>query len=112
MSVAYITCNAILPAQHTIRRGESLNVLLVMQSDKPTTAPVRLWGCDGTAWRELLREQREFPQAGHVHLYFNISADRFLAPFWGGQAPEEVALYVGDAPPQGLDAGVLVFVQD
>ena len=108
-----VICNAILPAEHTIRRGTSLNVLLVMESSGPiAAAPVCFWGSDGNTWRELLREQREFPEAGHVHLYFNIPADRFLAPFWGGQAPEEVSLYVGDAPPQRPDGDVLVFIQD
>lgn len=107
-----LICDAIIPAEGTIHRGESLNVLLVMESDVPATAAVHFWGCDGTGWRELLLEQREISQSGHVHLYFNIPADRFLAPFWDGQAPEEVALYVGETPPERLDTGVLVFVQD
>lgn len=107
-----IVCDAILPAEDTICRGESLNVLLVMESEETVTESVHFWGCDGSDWRELLEEKREFPQPGHVHLYFNIPADRFLAPFWGGQAPEEVTLYVGETPPERLDEGVLVFIQD
>ena len=46
---------------------------------------------DGSGWRLLLEEEREFPAEEHVHLYFNLPADRFSAPFWGGAAPEELS---------------------
>ena len=105
-------CHAVLPAETTIRRGQSLHVLLVMESPEATAAPVRFWGNDGSGWRNLLEESRDFPAGEHVHLYFNLPADRFTAPFWGGTAPEEVSLVVGDAPPEAADAGVLIFVED
>ena len=105
-------CHAVLPAETTVRRGQSLNVLLVMESPAATAAPVRFWGNDGSGWRKLLEESRDFPAGEHVHLYFNLPAERFTAPFWGGRAPEEVSLFVGDAPPEAADAGVLIFVED
>ena len=106
-----ILCHAILPAETTIRWGQSLNVLLVMESREAVTAPVHFWGNDGSGWRELLSQEREFPAGEHVHLYFNIPADWFTAPFWGGTTPEEVSLTVGDSAPAAANAGVLLFVE-
>ena len=105
-------CCAILPAASALRRGASLNVLLVMESAAACTAPVRFWGNDGSGWRKLLEEMRVFPAEEHVHLYFTLPASCFLAPFWDGSAPEEVSLAVGDCPPKATDAGVLIFVDD
>ena len=107
-----LTCHAILPAESTVHRGQSLNVLLVMESRIAAAAPVRFWGNDGSGWRLLLEEEREFPAEEHVHLYFNLPADRFSAPFWGGAAPEELSLAVGETAPETADAGVLLFDED
>ena len=53
-----LTCHAILPAESTVHRGQSLNVLLVMESRIAAAAPVRFWGNDGSGWRLLLEEER------------------------------------------------------
>ena len=105
-------CHALLPAETTVRRGQSLNVLLVMESRAAIAALVRFWGNDGRGWRKLLEEWRDFPAGEHVHLYFNLPADRFTASFWGGGPPEEISLSVGGAPPEAADAVVLIFVED
>ena len=104
-------CYALLPAESVIRRGAPLNVLAVMECSAACTAPVRFWGSDGRGWRLMLEERRTFPAGEHVHLYFTLPAHCFLAPFWGGAAPEEVSLSVGEWPPDRSAGGVLIFVE-
>ena len=104
-----LTCHAILPAESTVHRGQSLNVLLVMESRIAAAAPVRFWGNDGSGWRLLLEEEREFPARSHPHLYFTIPAPRLSPDFWDGQAVEELALAAGETAPDPREPGVLVF---
>ena len=109
-----LICHGSLPAESTVHRCQSLNVLLVMESAEAETvsAPVRFWGNNGSGWRMLLEEKRDFPAGEHVHLYFNLPADRFTASFWDGTAPEELSLAVGETAPGSADAGVLLFIED
>ena len=108
--VAY---HALIPAENPARAGQALNVLLVTENptDRAFTAPVALWGSLGGPWRELLREEREFPARSHPHLYFTIPAPRLSPDFWDGQAVEELALAAGEAAPDPREPGVLVFFE-
>ena len=80
--VAY---HALIPAENPARAGQALNVLLVTENptDRAFTAPVALWGSLGGPWRELLREEREFPARSHPHLHFTIPLPRQSSGFLG-----------------------------
>lgn len=107
-----LICYGILPAKETVKRGESLNVLLMMESTESGTFPVPIWGNTESAWKLLLKEKRDFKANEHIHLYFNIPEDRFTDAFWDGKKPEEMSLYVGQDAPQECNAGVMVFIDD
>lgn len=103
---------ALIPTENPVRPGCPLNLLLVAENtaDRDMTHTVRLYGNDGNGWRELLAQSRELPAHEHAHLYFQIPADRFEAPFWGGEAPEELELLAADRLPEPGEQGLLLFL--
>lgn len=108
-----VTYCALIPAENPARAGKPLNILLVAENagDEPVNHVVRLFGNDGFGWRELLAQERQLPAHDHAHLYFQIPADRFSAPFWDGEAPEELEILAADDLPGPGETGLLVFVQ-
>ena len=109
-----LAIHAILPAENPAHFGQSLNVLLVVENptQEALVRRIRFWGSNGGPWRELLLSQpKSFPPESHVHLYFNLPADRFSSDFWGGEAPEELSIAVCENAPTSPNAGILVFFE-
>lgn len=108
-----ILYHTIIPAENPAKYGKPLNLLLVAENlaEETITAPVRLFGNDGSGWRELLSEDRELPAHEHVHLYFQIPADRFEPGFWDGEEPEELELLASETVPGPKEQGLLLFIQ-
>lgn len=107
-----IQYHSIIPAENPAKADKPLNLLLVAENlgDCDVTAPIRLFGNDGYGWRELLAEDRELPAHEHVHLYFQIPADRFGEAFWGAEAPEELEILASDTLPGPKEQGLLLFL--
>lgn len=108
-----VTYCALIPAENPARAGKPLNILLVVENaaDQAVSHVVRLYGNDGSGWRELLAQERQLPAHDHAHLYFQIPGDRFEAAFWDGEAPEELEILAADSLPGSGETGLLVFVQ-
>ena len=104
--------HAVLPAENPAKSGQSLNILLVTENpaEREVRQVVRIYGSLGSGWRELIAEEREFPAHSHLHLYFNIPADRLSEDFWGEEV-EELAITAGDVLPGPETQGVLVFFE-
>ena len=105
-----VSIDALLPAQTTLRRGEPLNVLLVVgNSDNETRrVPIRFYGSEGDGWRALYAKACELAPPGHSHLDFQLPARCVGEEFWG-HAPEELSLVAAQAPPVSEQGGVLLF---
>lgn len=104
---------SLIPAEDSVRQGQPLNILLVAENttDKALTHVVRLYGNDGSGWRELLAQSRELPAHDHAHLYFQIPAQCFEAGFWDGETPEEIEILAADRLPKPEEQGLLLFLQ-
>ena len=105
-----VSIDALLPAQTTLRRGEPLNVLLIVgNSDAETRrVPIRFYGSEGNGWRELYAKDCDLAPKGYSHLYFQLPARCFGEETWG-HVPEELSLVAAEAPPASEQGGVLLF---
>ena len=102
----------ILPAENPVSRGQSVNVLLMVDNRGEACTPVvRFYGSDGGPWREIFAGARELPAATHAHLYFNLPASCFAPELWGGETLEELAVWAGETPPAPEEQGILLFFE-
>lgn len=108
-----VSIDALLPARTTLRRGEPLNVLLVVSNSDAETrrVPIRFYGSEGDGWRELYAKDCELAPKGRSHLYFQLPARCFGEETWG-HAPEELSLAAAEAPPASEQGGVLLFFDE
>lgn len=108
-----VSFDALLPAQTTLRRGEPLNVLLIVgnSDNEVRRVPIRFYGSEGDGWRELYTKDCDLAPKGHSHLYFQLPARCFGEETWG-HAPEELSLVAAQAPPASEQGGVLLFFDE
>lgn len=98
------------PAQMTYNADTPLNVLLVADSAVATRCVFRFYGSVGEDWRELYAQEKAV-EAGHTHLYFQLSARCFGAAVWG-EVPEELTLLAATEPPTQNCGGLLLFREE
>ena len=72
---------------------------------------VRFYGSDGSDWREIFAEERSFQGHSHIHAYFHLPPACFAPENWGGETLEELAVWVGEAPPAPTEQGQLLFLE-
>lgn len=106
-----VRCVGIIPAEQSVCKGQSLNVLVMAISDAavPVRCNVRVYGSVGTGWVLLTWKDCELSPGEHAHLYLNIPARCFTAEFWNGEEPEELSICPGLTTPSPAEPGVLVF---
>lgn len=102
----------LIPAENPARRGIGVNVMVVVDNRRESrTAPVRFYGKAAGPWRAFYEASRELPAGTHVHLYFHLPAACFAPEEWGGEVPEELALWAGETEPGPGKQGVLLFLE-
>ena len=78
-----------------------MNLLLMVDNPGEDAAvTVRFYGSDGSDWREIFAQERSFQGHSHIHAYFHLPPACFAPENWGGETLEELAVWVGEAPPR------------
>ena len=99
-----------IPAEDPISLSKGVNLLLLIDNrGEETTACIRFYASDGTKWRELLAEEKNLPGETHIHAYFHLPSECFAPEKWGGESPEELTVWAGEAPPENDEQGQLLF---
>ena len=89
-----------------------MNLLLMVDNPGEDAAvTVRFYGSDGSDWREIFAEERSFQGHSHIHAYFHLPPACFAPEKWGGETLEELAVWVGEAPPAPTEQGQLLFLE-
>lgn len=102
----------IIPAENPVRGNSGVNVLLMVDNQgEQTKTLVRFFASDGGPWREIYAEEREFSEKTHVHAYFHLPESCFAPEAWGGEKPEELAIYAGESQPGPEQQGLLLFFE-
>jgi|GEM_PF-503418 len=90
-----------IPAENPVHRSQGVNLLLMVDNPGEDAAvTVRFYGSDGSDWREIFAQERSFQGHSHIHAYFHLPPACFAPENWGGETPEELAVWVGEAPPR------------
>ena len=101
-----------IPAENPVRRSQGVNLLLMVDNRGEAAAvTVRFYGSDGSAWREMYSQERHFQGHSHIHAYFHLPPACFAPENWGGEALDELAVWVGEAPPAPGEQGQLLFLE-
>ena len=56
-------------------------------------------------------EERSFQGHSHIHAYCHLPPACFAPENWGGETLEELAVWVGEAPPAPTEQGQLLFLE-
>lgn len=105
-----VTIDYFAPARTTLRRSESLNILLVADNhtDAPRSAEIVIYGDAGDGITRLYSEVRELPARQHEHLYFRLPENWTQAV---GDA-EELKLFAAVGNVTGKEKSQLLFLTD
>ena len=101
-----------IPAENPAHRSQGVNLLLMVDNQGETpplrcvfTAPTALTG------GKFFAEERSFQGRSHIHAYFHLPPACFAPENWGGETLEELAVWVGEAPPAPTEQGQLLFLE-
>lgn len=101
-----------IPAENPTHRSQGVNLLLMVDNQGEDAAvTVCFYGSDGSDWREIFAEERSFQGHSHIHAYFHLPPACFAPENWGGETLEELAVWVGEAPPAPTEQGQLLFLE-
>ena len=100
----------IIPTKHSVHRGESLNILGIVENNgEDTHATISVWGRESENWVLLVSKEIYIVTGEHKHVYFTIDRNLFSEGFWG-EEPEEIEICLSDKKPDKLQSGVLIVI--
>ena len=100
----------VIPAQESVRRGQSLNLLGGAANDGgAVTADISVWARADGGWEALCTRREEIGAGEHRHLYYTLGPECFSAARWGAEI-EELELVISDRRPEDGARGRVVFV--
>lgn len=86
-------------SQNTVRRGESLNVMVMLENtcDEAVSHSVKLFIQDGdnSNWRLCSNKEYTLLPHEHLHAYLNISRESMM-----NIKEDEFLIFAGDVPPE------------
>ena len=101
-----------IPAENPVHRSQGVNLLLMVDNQGEDAAvTVRFYGSDGSVWREIFSQERRFQGHSHIHAYFHLPPVCFAPENWSGETLDELAVWVGEAPPAPGEQGQLLFLE-
>ena len=100
----------IIPTKHSVRRGESLNILGIVENNgEDTHAGISVWGRAAEDWVLLVSKEIDIVSDEHKHVYFTIDRSFFSEEFWG-EEPEEIEICLADKKPDKMQNGILIVI--
>ena len=100
----------VIPAQESVRRGQSLNLLGGAANDGgAVSTEVSVWARAEGGWEALLTRREDIGAGEHRHLYYTLGPECFSQARWGSEI-EELELIISDHMPPEDARGRVVFV--